>query len=454
MYSPYPPMAMPGGYAPYPAPMMPAMVGPYYPPAGMMPYGMPVTPAMVQPVYPAMTNAVPAPAYRPVVPVTAMSAPAPAAPRGPAPFITGYVTGASPAPNCPQPATPAPAAPAPAAPAPPARKKDEKADKKDERADTAPAQDQLPSTLPSQNALAQAPEAGTEAAPSYAPNMIGDLIGYTGLRSIRGGRSSSSSDLYLPLTQFGTFKISENESPRPQTRVFGTYSYFNNVDGSINGHPAPSVDVHRETTGFEYAFWGGNASVGMRVPFVQTRGDQGIDDSQVGDLSIILKGALYNNCKTHSVLSAGLVVTVPTGGGFNTFDGLKINPTLLQPWLGGILDLDRFYIHGFTGGVAPTDLHVPVLVDADLGIGFWLYRCNGKHFLTGIVPTVEGHANIPVSNRGIRNDPVGFPDEGVVTGGMHFIFCRRATLTLGASVPLTGPQPYDIEGEAQFNFRF
>ena len=70
------------------------------------------------------------------------------------------------------------------------------------------------------------------------------------------------------------------------------------------------------------------------------------------------------------------------------------------------------------------------------------------------MPTVEAHANTPLSKRGVEQDPVGLTDQIIVTGGLHFGMFKRATLTFGASAPVTGPQPFDLEGFAQFNYRF
>ena len=50
----------------------------------------------------------------------------------------------------------------------------------------------------------------------------------------------------------------------------------------------------------------------MRLPFVQINGPPGADANSVGDLSILTKYAFVND-PNGDVLSAGLIVTVPTG---------------------------------------------------------------------------------------------------------------------------------------------
>jgi hypothetical protein len=100
----------------------------------------------------------------------------------------------------------------------------------------------------------------------------------------------------------GAEKMSENDSPRPQDRVFGNYNYYNNV--------RKVIDVHRETVGFEKTFLNGNASIGLRLPFFQDVAP-GFSEGDPGDLSIRLKYAWINDPGT--VISTGLAITTPTG---------------------------------------------------------------------------------------------------------------------------------------------
>ncbi len=66
--------------------------------------------------------------------------------------------------------------------------------------------------------------------------------------------------------------VSENQSPRPQDRVFFTFDYFSNVNGALNlklGAPVSDILVNRYVFGFEKTFDNGNASIGVRVPLDQ-----------------------------------------------------------------------------------------------------------------------------------------------------------------------------------------
>src|SRR5205823_2792588 len=78
----------------------------------------------------------------------------------------------------------------------------------------------------------------------------------------------------LPIMSRGAFKIAENESAAPQDRVFVTYNFYDNLNGSLRGPDQPRVDLHRETFGFEKSFLDGNASFGMRLPYLQVTGGE------------------------------------------------------------------------------------------------------------------------------------------------------------------------------------
>src|SRR5262249_43411275 len=154
----------------------------------------------------------------------------------------------------------------------------------------------------------------------------------------------------------GAFKIADNESPRPQDRVFLTYNYFNNINGSLNPPGAGQTDGHRELLGFEKTFLGGDASFELRLPFLQLTGDPGGRDTGIGDLTLILKYALINDRPGGNCVSAGLALTLPTGNNFAP-EGIPSfrDDVLFQPFVGYILARDQWYVHGFTSLVVPTN---------------------------------------------------------------------------------------------------
>lgn len=324
-----------------------------------------------------------------------------------------------------------------------------------------PAPEAMPQ-LPS-DAAAQASERGAEPSTMFNPNMFGDLIGVNTTQTITVGTVSNTAAGFfrsntitarVPAAGRGAFKIADNESPRPTDRVFVTYTFYNDVNRSINPAGVPSFDLHRELIGFEKTFLDGNASIGVRLPFVQLGGDQAIEDSQVGDLSIIFKYALLNDRQTGNVISGGLVLTVPTGEETSIPGQSDLHPTLFQPWGGLILNAGGLYFHGFTSIVVPTDSRDVTILFNDYGVGFWAWRGGHDSFLAGIVPTLEGHVNTPLNHRGATNSPVGFPDLFDLTGGANVVFHNGSTLGVGVAVPLTGPRPFDVEAICSLNIRF
>jgi hypothetical protein len=258
----------------------------------------------------------------------------------------------------------------------------------------------------------------------------------------------------LALVVEGSFKIADNESPRPQDRVFGIYNYFDNVNGSLNRNIGlAQTDVHREVIGFEKTFLDGNASIGLRAPLVQVEGDPALSRQDFADLSIVLKYAVINDRDTGNVLSLGMVVTVPTGPNFLPAGTPDIHPTLLQPYVGGIVNFGKLYLLGFSSVVVPTDVRDVTFWSNDLGIGYNAY-CNSGAIVSSITPTVEGHLITPLNHVGSDTDPIGLPYIFDVTFGTRIGIRDHASLGVGVCVPLTGPKPFDIEALVQFNWRF
>jgi hypothetical protein len=290
-----------------------------------------------------------------------------------------------------------------------------------------------------------------------------------------------------PLASRGAFKIADGESPRPVDRVFLNFNYFDGVTG-IGGFdpatqrvasttstsvdpfgnvtqttldtvsdtaalsvPARRVNVDREIFGFEKTFLDGNASIGLRAPLIQQDGSGAFGSDDFGDLSVVLKYAWINNRETGNVLSSGLVVTVPTGPSIPTLEG-NLNDTLLQPWVGYILNSRDVFLIAFHSVVVPTDSKDVTLLFNDVSVGYRLYRAPAQRLLTLVAPTFEAHVTTPLSNRG--SPVISVPDVMVLTGGVHIGFGPRTLLSLGVGTPITGPRVYDVEALALLNWRF
>jgi hypothetical protein len=244
----------------------------------------------------------------------------------------------------------------------------------------------------------------------------------------------------VPVTSFGAFKISDNESVQPVDRVFATYNYYD-----LDGFHGNSSSLNREMIGFEKTFLDGAGSFGMRLPYTQVGEGLG-GTSDVDALSLIVKYAAYRNAETGCVVSGGLVVTVPTGPDVVVGANNAVNPTLLQPYLGYAFGFGRCYVQGFCEIVIPTDDNLPTFVGNDIGMG---YRCES----VPIIPIFEVHINDALNHQGSGATPIGFVDQVVLTGGFHTII-GKSLLTVGVATPVTGPRLDSIEAVVQFNCRF
>jgi hypothetical protein len=325
-------------------------------------------------------------------------------------------------------------------------------------------------TVPA-DAFAQAPEAGTQTAATFNPTMLGDQLGIPGLAFLPFRSLGLGAPVLVPSVR--SFKIAENESARPQDRVYAMFNYYNDVNRSVNerlGAPIRNVEVYRENFGLEKTFLDGDASIGFRLPVNTLSRESGTilggisselggTDTAVGDLTIISKFALLQNLETGNVFTTGLAVTIPTGPddfagtGFFTY----IHSTNLQPYVGYLLNFGRLYVHGFSSIDIPTDSRDVTVWHNDLGVGYFLVRRDDPSLLiTAVVPTFEAHVTNPLNHRGAfdLSDPSGTPDWVDLTSGLVFEFRKRSALSIGFVTPVTGPRPYDFEVLAQFNWRF
>ena len=136
--------------------------------------------------------------------------------------------------------------------------------------------------------------------------------------------------------------------------------------------------------------------------------------------------------ETGSLISAGLVVTPPTGPG--TFAGAKyiqsIQTTTIQPFVGYIFRRDRFYLHGFSAfefPVNPADVTMIVQRRGRRATSSTGTRTrHSAKFLTAIVPTSEVHVNTPLNHRDPynANDIAGTANVVNLTEGLNFEFRR------------------------------
>lgn len=262
------------------------------------------------------------------------------------------------------------------------------------------------------------------------------------------------------------FKIADNQSPRPQDRVYATFNYFGDVNGSINrrlGGVFSEMHIYRETFGFEKTFWDRNASFGMRVPLdtlsVKTPLQAyGGTHTSMGNLSIFGKYVLWQDAARKNLVSAGLMVNAPTGP--SSFAGAPASKGFrdlsVQPFLGFFVSEGNWYAQGFSAVNVATDPNDVTSFFNDLGVGYFLYRAASKTaLLQAFAPTFEAHINTPLNHRGFRlYDPAGTPDVVNLTYGVSLTFRQGAILSMGVATPVTGPRPFDYEVMAVLNWYF
>jgi hypothetical protein len=257
----------------------------------------------------------------------------------------------------------------------------------------------------------------------------------------------------VPIVSHASFKISDNESPRPTDRVFFTYNNFSGVSAG-NGS---TFGLNRELIGFEKTFLDGNASFGMRLPFLEASGlgsnTAGFPTSEVGDLTFISKYAFINDRQTGNVVSGGLALTTPTASHTVTLsDGNALHSFLFQPYAGWIFNSGNAYAQGFHAFVIPTDSRDITEFNNDVGVGYWVYK-NCQGLLRGVVPTVEGHLYVPLDHRS-TSDIIYASNIFTITAGVNVVLPGNSTFGAAIGIPVTGPKPDSVEALVGFNWRF
>jgi hypothetical protein len=268
------------------------------------------------------------------------------------------------------------------------------------------------------------------------------------------------------------FKIAEDESPRPEDRVYFDFNYYDRVNQAALQHfstDANRVNAYRETFGIEKTFFDGAMSIGFRLPIntLEVDAKPGFaseiqsTNTAVGDLTMIFKFVGWENKKTNDLISFGMAVTADTGS--TNFGGSPIitgyNDTLLQPFIGYLFHYKNFFLLGFTELSIPTDSNDAVLIYNDVGIGYvWdLAKQDNDRILRAVVPMVEGHLNDPLTHQGLFNKPndlAGTADVFSITTGITFVMEHNTTVAMALVTPLTGPRPFELEAQFQLNWSF
>ncbi len=304
--------------------------------------------------------------------------------------------------------------------------------------------------------------AGSHGPEFLVPNMLGDLIGPLG-------------------TLFTELKASEGNSPRPVDRVYFNFNYFDNAFKTQWADPAQSVrhvDVYRYVFGFEKTFLDQRVSLTVQVPFftmdVETRDrvfspdaggfvantDSSFTSTDLGNISANVKAVLWEDKASGDLLSAGMIVTLPTASS-RLIDPGPGSLAYVEPYLGFIWCYDNFYAQGFLAMTVPVARPESIVAFTDLGVGYYVYKNpSGSGCLRAVAPTFEVHVTDPLRQTNPNVDIFGIADRLHIantvdlTYGVTFEFSNRSTLAVGVCNPVTGPKPFDVEGIVQFNYRF
>jgi hypothetical protein len=316
--------------------------------------------------------------------------------------------------------------------------------------------DQAPAIDP--QAFSQAPASGAERGLSFNPAMFGDL-GVSGFAFVNVlvpsnnpfFPTSSVVKVRVPVVEHASFKISDVESPQPSDRVYFNYNFYDRVPVA-----GASAGLNRELIGFEKTFLGGNASFGMRLPFLQTTGLDGVGgfaSHEVGDLTLTSKCAFINDRETGNVLSGGLLLTVPTADhSLILADGRALRDVLIQPYAGWIINRGILFAQGFHAIVVPTDSRDVTQLNNDVAVGLWALR-RPDGLVRGIVPTLEGHLFTPLNHQN-NADLIFAPDIFTLTAGVTVVLPSNSTVGAAIAAPLTGPRPNNVEALVSVSFRF
>ena len=168
--------------------------------------------------------------------------------------------------------------------------------------------------------------------------------------------------------------------------------------------------------GFEKTVCCDFASVGVRVPVLQTNGDGSLSNNDVGDVSVVLKVAWL--CpQSDNVFAAGLLLTLPTGPHIDTING-PIHDTLVQPWIGYIWSCEAGYLEAFHSIILPSSDMDSELLCNDWALGLYLWH-SPDSFIHDLVPTIEAHLTNQVSHKNEPTSSIVVGDVFTMTGGVH-----------------------------------
>lgn len=325
---------------------------------------------------------------------------------------------------------------------------------------------------------------GSSGPESASPHMLGDFISASYGTVVFSDSSVGTFVLRDTRSPYGrNYKVAENQSARPQDRLFADYNYFQ----------AQGVNIQRFSTGFEKRVLEGQASIGMKIPYFQTNPDtlpaprssfgtfgaSPSTESAAGDLTTIFKYAPYWDRITGDTLTLGLAVTAPTGS--ETLAGVTPLYTTevkhqgsIQPFVGYLLPTaSGWFLQGFSSIDAPFSSGDTTWWFNDVSVGKYIDR-GSNYYVSAVIPTIELHVNSPIGGNNIAVTGITPAATNLVVGNLvppiqatgsfrnvdqvnlntavTFELNRRSTLALGLVTCLDDTyRPFNSEFQVQFN---
>lgn len=305
----------------------------------------------------------------------------------------------------------------------------------------------------------------------------------------------------------GHARMSVNNKAYTDNRVFFIYQHFHSalgVDRFPPGAPAPAVvnsfDVDRYLFGWEKSTRDGCWSVELRLPLFSGMdvfsappgggpADFTADSGTLGNLAVILKRMLYEDCCTSIV--GGMGITLPTGDDVRgqlpalSQSFIVSNDAVhLMPYVGFLrTPNERFFYQGFlqldiaangdrievfdlaTPALASGLLNAQTLMFLDVSAGWWLYSNPCSSRVTGLASLIELHYTTTLQNTDFvvaAPTPPAFSnvanriDSVDLTLGLHIELGTCSSLRVGGVVPLRSGNNrfFDSEIQVQLNRRF
>ena len=377
---------------------------------------------------------------------------------------------------------------------------------------TAPPADELPSETGYKSNFGQgtAASAGAGIGASAASAAAGLPATTNGANLSPSGNAhvATVTNTSTPLIIPGLFTAASVQSVIPMDRVSFDYGYYNRFAVSSPTGPTAGFNLNQFNIGIEKTLFDGMASVYISVPFLSASDNITAQDiNGLGDINIGFKVLFFQDKESGSALSGGMTVAAPTAHSTTfsstsslnlTFTGptqpglpiganlpvtpstttTTVNPTFLQPWIGGLWARDGFFVQEYFGVLVPTDERISTIINNNVTMGYEVYR-NQSGFLSSIMPTVGVQMLLPVNHvnnsagsttsqvpvdinclttsysqiaNQIPNSNFGFPDQVFLTAGAQFGLGQSALLSASIVVPVAGPRGYSVGATVGLNY--